>query len=112
MTPEGAVVAAILEYLQLRGIFAWRMNTGATVIKVPNGKDRFLRFGKKGISDIIGILDDGRWLAIECKTEKGKASLDQLYFLAEIAKRGGVAFVARSIEDVVRELDKAKRRIA
>jgi len=107
MTPEGEIVAAVFEYLQLRGVFAWRNNTGAMVVKVPNGRDRFFRFGKKGSSDIIGILDDGRWLAIECKTAKGKASLDQLCFLAEIAKRGGVAFVARSIEEVERELRKA-----
>lgn len=103
MTPEGAVLSSILEYLALRGIYAWRNNTGAVQIPGPN-RTRFVRYGLKGSSDILGILDDGRFLAIEVKGPKGKASQEQSQFLAEIAKRGGVAFVARSIEDVDRHL--------
>ncbi len=104
-TPEGAVLSAILDYLKARKIYAFRMNTGAG--KLTNGAShasRFVRFGFPGCSDILGILDDGRFLAIEVKSEKGKATFEQLDFLAEIAKRGGVAFVARSIEDVDRHL--------
>jgi hypothetical protein len=102
-TPEGAVLSAILEYLEIRGVFAWRNNTGAVKVEAQHGA-RFVRFGKKGSSDILGVLDDSRFLAIEVKGPKGKATFEQLDFLAEVAKRGGVAFVARSIEDVDRHL--------
>jgi hypothetical protein len=104
-TPEGAILRSILEYLAIRQVFAWRMNTGAgKLIDGARHTSRFVRFGFPGCSDIIGILDDGRWLAIEVKSPTGKATQEQLIFLAEIAKRGGVAFIARGIEDVDRHL--------
>jgi hypothetical protein len=111
MTPEGAVLAAILDYLAIRQVFAWRDNTGAVKLADKSGKPRFVRFGFPGCADIIGILDDGRWLAIEVKSPTGQATLDQLRFLAEIAKRGGLAFIARSVEDVERELAKPRRHV-
>lgn len=101
MTPESEILRSILQYLKLRGVFAWRVNTGAMKIPgAPGKRERFIRFGFPGVSDIIGILDDGRLLAVEVKSATGQATADQLIFLAEVAKRGGVAFVARSIEDV------------
>jgi hypothetical protein len=108
VTPEGMVLASILEYLELRRIYAWRNNSGAVKVERKGGSG-FVRFGKVGSADILGILDDGRFLAIEVKSKDGRATLAQLQFLAEIAKRGGLAFVARSIEDVERELDKYKK---
>jgi len=104
MTPEGAVVNEILEYLQLCRIYAWRNSVGAVTVKNPRGRDRFLRFGKPGSSDILGILPDGRFLAIECKTATGRLSVMQRDFIEDIRSRGGVAFVARGVEDVEKNL--------
>jgi hypothetical protein len=95
MTPEGVVLKQIKEYLTARGIYHIRCNTG---------RRAGVSFGKVGLSGIIGILPDGRFLAIEVKGPGGKATIDQLDFLANIAKHGGVAFVAHSIEDVARHL--------
>lgn len=103
MTPEGATLNAILDYLRLRHIFAWRNNTGAAKVG-EGGNSRFIRYGLKGSSDILGCLDDGRILAIEVKAPKGRVTQEQTDFLASIKKRGGVAFVARSVEDVEREI--------
>jgi hypothetical protein len=105
MTPEGWVKKGIEEYLDILGIYAWRNNTGR------RGK---VSFGKVGSSDIIGIFDArwpdyaGHFLAIEVKAPGEKATLEQLQFLAEIAKRGGVAFVATSVEDVIEHLRRAR----
>ena len=99
-TPEGRVVKACLEYLHVRKIFAWRNSTGAVHTRRANGSEGFLRFGCVGSADIIGCLPDGRFLAVECKAEKGKLSEAQRYFLADITKLGGVAVVAKSIEDI------------
>lgn len=104
MTPEGAIVNEILEYLQLCRIYAWRNNTGAVSVRSPRGRDRFIRFGKPGSSDILGIMPDGRFLAIECKAERGRLSVMQRDFLEDIRSRGGVAFVARGVEDVEKNL--------
>jgi hypothetical protein len=58
---------------------------------------------KAGISDILGI-HEGRFLAIEVKTASGSLSPAQARFLANVVDRGGIGFVARSAEDVIRRL--------
>lgn len=102
---ETDIVKACLQYLNLVGVFAWRSNTGA-VSGTYKGKDRFIRFGPKGQSDIIGILPDGRFLAVEVKRPGGKLTFEQDMFLDTIRKRGGVALHVQSLqecEDWVRE---------
>jgi len=59
-TPEGAVVKACLDYLKIRGVFAYRQNTGAAEYQDKAGKKRFVRYGKAGASDIVGIMPGGR----------------------------------------------------
>jgi hypothetical protein len=93
---EKDILAEIKAYLSARGIFFFRCNTG---------RRGGVSFGVKGAPDIIGILPDGRFLAIEVKGPGGKASIEQLQFLGEIAKNGGMAFVAFSIDDVARHLE-------
>jgi len=100
---EKELVKTVLEYLGLKRIYAWRNNTGATVIP---GKERtrFVRYGFKGSSDVIGILPDGRFLAIECKVGKNKVSPAQEEFLDNIANNGGLAIIAYSLDDVIERL--------
>jgi hypothetical protein len=93
---EGETLAACIEYLAVRQIFAWRNNSGA--IQVRPGQ--FMRFGIKGSADIIGVLPDGRFLAVEVKSAKGQLSDEQKRFLETIAANGGLAIVARSIDDI------------
>jgi len=56
--------------------------------------------GEKGIADIIGCYN-GRMIAIEIKKPGGKATGDQLRFLASVNQAGGIGFTASSTEDVV-----------
>ena len=64
-----------------------------------------------GVSDILGVIGSpvigadntvglGRLLAIEVKSSKGKATPDQASFLLQVNNRGGLGFIARSVEDV------------
>lgn len=92
---EKTLQNAILQYLASRGIFAWRQNTGAIKIE-----DRFLRFGALGCPDILGLLPNGKMLAIEVKSPKGKLTLAQKSFLEAIVKNGGIAIVAKRFQDV------------
>lgn len=92
---ETDLVRACLSYLNAVGIPSWRMNTGATKIG-----DRFIRFGSKGLPDIIGILPGGRFLAIECKVKKRKPTVEQEAFIGLVNESGGLAIVARSVDDV------------
>ena len=102
-TPEGLVKAAILEYLYVRGFFAWNNPTGALEVR-PR---QWMRFGKVGSADIMGCLPGGRFLAIECKAERGRLSGAQQDFLYEVERLGGLAIVARSWTDVGMALHEA-----
>ncbi len=44
--------------------------------------------------------------AIECKTAMGRLSEEQIIFLERVSEAGGIAFVARTADDVGRELFK------
>ncbi len=78
-------------------------NTGIYDAKKGVYRQRMNNFKLKGVSDIIGIFD-GKFLAIEVKTEKGKLSEHQVEFLDRVRENGGIAIVARSVEDVEQAL--------
>ncbi len=99
---EHAIQLQIMEYLALKGIFAWRNNSGT----LRDRRGIPVRFGKVGSSDILGVAPDGKFLAIEVKRPKGTWGLQpaQEEFMTEVLKRGGYAGVATCPEDVDRIL--------
>ena len=56
-----------------------------------------------GVSDILGIINN-KPLAIEVKSEAGRASAEQKMFLDRFRQEGGIGFIARSVDDVKRNL--------
>lgn len=94
---ETTLVNDCLSALSLLRVKAWRQNQGA--LKVGN---RFVKFATaKGVSDIIGILPSGHFLAVECKVFPNQPSDDQAQFLANIEQSGGLAIVAYGTQDVI-----------
>jgi hypothetical protein len=56
----------------------------------------------KGFSDLFGHRRwDCRAFYLEVKTAKGRASPEQLAFIAAMKKRGAIAEIVRSVEDAV-----------
>lgn len=55
---------------------------------------------KRGVSDILGIYSN-RLLAIEVKSKTGRLTRWQTIFLDDVKRNGGIAFVARSVDDVI-----------
>jgi hypothetical protein len=54
-----------------------------------------------GSSDLIGWrISDGKFVALEIKTESGDPTQEQLDFIAAIMKAGGIAGIIRSEEDL------------
>lgn len=103
---ERDVQASILAYLESVGVYAIRINSGAMAGEYK-GRKRFVRFtNRPGCSDIIACWR-GRFVAIEVKRDGGAATLRQQQFMAEVRRAGGIAFVARSVEDVIQELTAA-----
>ncbi len=54
----------------------------------------------KGASDLIGITNTGRFISIEVKAGKDTLKPHQRKWLDLIKKMGGIAGVARSVQDV------------
>ena len=61
-------------------------------------------FVKSGIPDVLACYH-GTFIGIEVKNEKNTTTLLQDHHLLEIQKAGGVAFVARSVEDVKEKIN-------
>lgn len=81
--------ASAITELTWRGHTVWRQNNiavrGRTFI------------GRLGVSDVIGITKDGRWVACEIKTLSDRLSDDQILFLNDIKKTGGEAYIAHQV---------------
>ncbi len=103
---EAEIQKQILMYLSVRGVFHWRQNSGALVLPATNKRGRgFYRFcSMPGVSDILGVLPDGRFLAIEVKRPGQKPTTSQAAFIDAVNRLGGLAFVAHSVGDVEKGL--------
>ena len=111
--PEAAILKQCLQWLAWNGVFCWRNNTTAhanTYTRKDGSRGKsFIRTGKPGSADIIGMLPKaskrpGAFLAVECKSARGTASELQNRFRDDVMKSGGVYILARSIDDLEREL--------
>lgn len=99
---ETEVQNQIIDWLCLKQIFNWRQNT----MGVYMGDGKFRKAPATGVSDILGILKNGRFLAIEVKRPGGKATPEQLEFIENINSNGGLAFVADNLDKVIEILEK------
>jgi hypothetical protein len=96
-TPESAVLRACLDYLRFRGHFVFRVNGGAFETK----RGGFVRCTDiSGVADIIGVTRNGKALAVECKSEKGKRAATQKAFEYYWTGNDGVYVLARGVEDL------------
>ena len=99
---EADSLAEVLQALRTHNAVAWvrRQSTGTAKIQ-----GRYIQFGWAGCSDLLGMLKNGRLLAVECKRPKGgKVSSEQAHFIAMVNQFGGCGFVATSAIDVLNNL--------
>ena len=111
MNPETKIQNSILIALSQAGCTVWRVETAGAWVGRQIHKDgntvtlasaRMFTTGLvKGGSDIIGIAPDGRFLAVEVKTARGRVSPEQQRFIDAVNKAGGIAGVARSVQDAL-----------
>ena len=101
---ESEILRAIMVLLKRHPRVAqcWRQNSGTFAERNRDGSMRYVRANTaRGMSDIMGVLKDGRTLAIEVKSRTGRMRPGQEEFLQTIRAAGGVAGVCRSVEDAV-----------
>ena len=93
---ESAVIKEVQAVIDATGLEVQRINTGAFATGTGRNR-RFIRSCKKGTLDFEGYDNHGRFLGIECKRPiGGRISPDQAARIADVNKKGGVAFVVRS----------------
>ena len=107
-TPERLIENAIFAYLKSISIFCFK--TDSVGIFHPTRKVYMKSHNPhriRGQSDILGILPDGRFLALEVKAPKGYPTKEQKEFISNINQRNGVASVVKSVDEV-KELLRSK----
>ena len=96
MQVEQGIQAAILAYLRMKHILCWKNNTAGIYVRSRN---TYIPSHAPGVSDILGVLPGGRFLAVEVKAPKGKVSPHQQQFIDAVNLAGGLAFIAHSVEE-------------
>ena len=109
--PESELLRDIQAAASFAGHRLFRVNVGtAWVGKLISRSDTHVTLENprpfhagmiEGQSDLIGWTRDGRFAAIEVKVGRNRATEAQAAFLAAVKAAGGVAGVARSIDDAM-----------
>lgn len=116
---EKEIQAAGLQLLKRHPRVAWivRQNTGAGYVldarkfhalvaagHLKPSDARFMRFGFPGGGDATGQLVTGARLEVEFKSDRGIVSDDQRAVHEAVNAAGGLAIVARSVDELVKAL--------
>lgn len=96
---EQDIQKAISDYLTISGFVVFKHHSTGTTVR--NGKTIYLKYGEKGISDLIACSPQGQFWAIEVKKKGGAVSDEQKEFIRRVTHCGGKGFVAYSIDDVI-----------
>lgn len=89
-TRESKIVKKIREHLELRGWLVWK-NHGSG-------------YSAYGLPDLMGVKD-GRLIAIEVKNQVRVVTPAQAAWMRRLKRKGAIAGVARSIDDVEKLLE-------
>lgn len=97
---EAFIQKQIMLALSDAGCLVWRNNTGAYK---DARSGAFVRYGVGGAggADLIGMAPDGRFLAVEVKSEKGRPTKLQINYINAVNKQGGIAGICRSAQDAL-----------
>jgi hypothetical protein len=105
MTPENRIKRDICDFLKASGALIFTHDSVGIFDPIRRvyraNRDPYRR---KGVSDLLGIWK-ARFIAIEVKVPKQYPSKEQKQFLKDVADAGGIAVLARSVEDVRKALE-------
>lgn len=106
---EQDIQRAILEWLEWNGWIAIKINNQNMISIKGRLVPCKVRPGQLGVSDILAFKN-GLFAAIEVKVPGNYPTQNQKDFLAKVEQNGGIAFVARSVEDVENKLKINKQK--
>lgn len=119
---ESTIVSAILKALELKGVWAWRVNSGAR-LSTYKGKPHLTKLAPAGSPDIFAVLPKkveatflnaqfiqlgitGSLCGIEVKTPIGKQSDSQRAWQAKAESFGVRYGIARSVGEALKLVEK------
>jgi hypothetical protein len=91
---HGDLVNLVRLHLAPLGL-SWPNNTGA----LKDATGRLVRYGFPGSPDVIACIK-GRFVGVECKVGKDRASEQQVRFSTALESHAGIYILARSVDDV------------
>jgi hypothetical protein len=97
---EKDVLKQVIQYLKLKKLKVFRMNSGSFPLIRKDGSSGFARGHEKGTADVLAFTPTGSTLWVEVKSPTGKVSPEQAAFGKEMEHMGHIYIVARSIEDL------------
>jgi len=87
----------VIDYIFRQGGYAWR----ASSVGVFDSKQQHFRAAaKKGVADVLACYH-GHLVAVEIKIGKDHLSDEQQGFIENVKHYGGIAFVAKDLEDFI-----------
>jgi hypothetical protein len=103
---ENGVKKLCMDWLKLWGAFPIRVNSAAVVIPAEGDhRRRFYRANSEpGCSDCLVVLPGGRFGAFEFKQPGAEPSDIQTTFLDQVRRRGGLALVVSSLDQLRQDL--------
>lgn len=99
-TPETKLQTKIIKWLEEHGAIVLRTNSGV----FTGASGNRVQGGWAGVSD-LNVCWRGKFVAIEIKVEGRQLTKMQQKYLDRVNASGGLAFVARSVDDVKRFLE-------
>lgn len=95
--PESNLMHQIMAALSANGHFVLRTNAGVFF----DSRGNRVTIGFKGLSDLVGCTNTGRFYAIEVKLPGYKPRDDQQRFLDAMSRTGALAGCAHSVEEAL-----------
>lgn len=105
---ESELLSYALTCLKRSGLVAWRVPNGP-VIQSRCGQVYYKPSPIKGFPDIAGVMPNGKFFAIELKTEKGRLSVEQREWITKLNMSGAMAIVLRSRDEIDEFIEAASR---
>lgn len=96
---EQDIKRAIVQYLKARGCLVIPYRS----VGIMKKDGSYIPMHRTGISDLLGLTREGKFFAIEVKRPGGRATFDQLQFISCVLSYGCKAFIATSVDAVIKE---------
>lgn len=101
MGEHSDLIKQIILFLNQSGHFVWKNQTGAYK---RNGV--WIKYGKLGSGDVIGMLKTGKFISVECKKGKDKHRRQQKNFEYLTKRMNGVYIICKTFKEFLKEYAK------